>query len=253
MKQSYSVKQLVERVESGEKLKYLFFWGHIKSEEISKSCFSQWYDSSFKVGGELFKTAEHWMMAMKAELFDDTETRSKIMMSDTPKEAKNLGRKIKNFNSNLWDENKLVIVIAGNYHKFIQNEALFDFLVSTNGKIIAEASPVDRIWGIGMAQNHVNVKDPSFWNGENLLGIALMNVRDIFIRYGKPRLEKNIKLPPWKKYPEISRYSIGWRMGYGEEYFEVFLDYLSSLSESEKIALKMMYPALGDWKNWYDE
>jgi len=160
--------------------KFLFFWGHQPSKDgtITKTCFSQWWLSSFKVDGVTYKTAEHWMMANKAELFNDDKILAKILQAKSPAEAKKLGREVKNYNDVIWLENRYEIVKEGNHHKFSQNPDLKTFLLNTNDRVIVEASPVDPIWGIGMASDHKDALNPEKWKGLNLLGFALMEVRD---------------------------------------------------------------------------
>lgn len=160
--------------------KFLFFWGHQanKDGKITKTCFSQWWLSSFKVEKVTYKTAEHWMMAKKAELFQDEEILEKILTADSPAEAKKLGREVRNYDDKLWLENRYEIVKQGNYHKFSQNRDLKTFLLNTKDRVLVEASPVDPIWGIGMASDHTDALNPEKWRGLNLLGFALMEVRD---------------------------------------------------------------------------
>lgn len=161
-------------------IKYLFFWGHQqnKNGEITKSCFSQWWKSNFKIEKIEYKTAEHYMMAEKARLFDDLETRQKIIECNTPAEAKKLGRTVKGFHQTIWEAERFEIVKKGNYHKFLQNRELLNFLIQTDKRVLVEASPVDPIWGIGIAENHHDALNPRKWRGQNLLGFALMEVRD---------------------------------------------------------------------------
>lgn len=159
---------------------FLFFWGHRPSKDgsIYKACFSQWWLSSFIVDEIEYKTAEHWMMAKKAKLFGDNEMFTQILAANTPAEAKKLGRKVKNYNEAIWLHNRFEIVKEGNLLKFSQNEDLKRFLINTGKQILVEASPVDSIWGIGMASDHLDVNKPNKWQGLNLLGFALMEVRD---------------------------------------------------------------------------
>ncbi|TDW46041.1 hypothetical protein EV144_107235 [Flavobacterium sp. 270] len=173
----YSIEQLIAQKQDN---KFLFFWGHQPNKDgsISKTCFSQWWLSSFEVNGITYKTAEHWMMAKKAELFNDQEVLEKIILAKTPAEAKKLGREVKNYVDTIWLENRFEIVKDGNLHKFSQNKDLKEFLINTNERILVEASPVDPIWGIGMASDHKDVNNPEKWKGLNLLGFALMEVRD---------------------------------------------------------------------------
>ncbi|MFY7963947.1 MAG: NADAR family protein [Chitinophagaceae bacterium] len=177
----YSIHWLQSQIENEVSIDYLFFWGHTQNKlnEVGKFCFSQWHESAFVVNGIKYLTAEHWMMAQKALLFNDDEKYQKII--DTPKAAiaKNLGREVKNFDAVLWNERAYKIVIEGNFYKFRQNQKLQQFLLSTGKQVLVEASPVDCIWGIGLAQNDIQASSPFEWKGTNLLGFALMEVRDL--------------------------------------------------------------------------
>ncbi|CAM2802867.1 DUF1768 domain-containing protein [Chryseobacterium flavum] len=174
----YSLQNIKERFQKKEKIKFLFFWGHTAKDTITKSCFSQWFPGKFEENGIIYKTAEHYMMAGKARLFNDPETEEKILNANTPNQAKALGRKVKNFDPKRWDEYKFEIVTQGNLLKFSQNQKFKDFLLSTGEKVLVEASPYDKIWGIGMLETDNRAENPLLWNGENLLGFALMEVRD---------------------------------------------------------------------------
>lgn len=160
--------------------KFLFFWGNQPSRDgtITKSCLSQWWESSFIVDNIEYKTAEHYMMAQKALLFGDKENFEKIISCKTPAEAKKIGREVKNYNDKVWLENRFQIVKEGNRNKFNQNKELKSFLLNTQNRILVEASPVDSIWGIGLASDDPSANDPEKWLGLNLLGFALMEVRD---------------------------------------------------------------------------
>lgn len=118
------------------------------------------------------------MMSKKALLFDDKEVFEQIMVSDEPNKIKSLGRKIRNFDEKIWNDVKYSIVLNGNYLKFTQNRNLMNFLLSTGDKILVEASPTDRVWGIGMSENDERINNPYEWQGENLLGFALTEVRE---------------------------------------------------------------------------
>ena len=177
-------------MESEQTEKYIFFclYTEKKEGELSKSCLSQWYDCSFEIDGILYSTAEQYMMSQKALLFNDNETNLKIMGSKTPKKYKQLGRQVKNFSPKLWDEKKFDIVVKGNLAKFSQNENLKQFLLNTKNKILVEASPYDKIWGIGMAQDDKDIYNQDKWKGENLLGKALMKVREIIKKEKFPKV-----------------------------------------------------------------
>ncbi len=176
----YNLKWLIDKFEKGEPIKYIFFWGHSNksNEEVGKFVFSQWYPSPFVVDNIEYKTSEHWMMAHKAKLFDDNEIFEKILKADKPGEVKELGRQIRGFDEAKWNENKFAIVKTGNIYKFSQNAKLRDFLIGTGDRVLVEASPTDVIWGIGLTQDAKMIENPHTWRGENLLGFALMEVRD---------------------------------------------------------------------------
>jgi ribA/ribD-fused uncharacterized protein len=176
----YSNEWLISSLEEGEQHKYMFFWGHKASNDGSttKSCFSQWWPAAFTVDGISYPTAEHWMMVSKAKLFADTQIIAEMLATSSPANVKKLGRKVKDFEPALWEAHKYSIVVEGNLHKFAQHPELKTFLLNTGERILVEASPVDAIWGIGMAADHAKINDPSSWRGENLLGYALMEVRD---------------------------------------------------------------------------
>ena len=96
------------------------------------------------------------------------------------RQKRGIGRKIKGFNQDVWDKHKYDIVYKGNYAKFSQNEALRSFLEHTEDKVLVEASPFDEIWGIKMSMDNLDINNPEKWNGQNLLGFVLMDVRDGF-------------------------------------------------------------------------
>ena len=160
---------------------FCFFWGNQPhpSGKITPSCLSQWWMEDFVYDSTRYCCMEQCMMAGKARLFDDAETLEKIMVSNDPQVIKKLGRQVRNFDSAAWDKVKYALIVAGNVCKFSQNAALRDFLLATGDSILAEASPYDRIWGIGLAEEDPRAQDPRHWQGQNLLGFALMEVRDI--------------------------------------------------------------------------
>jgi ribA/ribD-fused uncharacterized protein len=184
LNQGYKVKirnrdELSDYVNHGNKVKYLFFWGHQKSRlGVTKSCFSQWYDSPFTESGVTYQTAEHYMMAEKARLFSDEDAARRVVAALNPGEAKRIGREVKGFDEQVWRLHRFGIVVRANLLKFGQNPDLREFLISTGSRVLVEASPVDRIWGIGLAADDPAAENPDLWKGLNLLGFALMDVRD---------------------------------------------------------------------------
>ena len=101
------------------------------------------------------------------------------METEDPSVHKVLGREITGFIEEKWNQHKYQFVLNANLAKFSQNPLLKDFILSTGSKILIEASPYDKIWEIGMSASDENVTNPSLWQGQNLLGIALMEVREI--------------------------------------------------------------------------
>ncbi|KAF1932854.1 DUF1768-domain-containing protein, partial [Didymella exigua CBS 183.55] len=138
----------------------------------------QWYPSPFTVDGNTYTTCEIWMMVQKAQLFGDEKVAKDMLKTSDPKVHKALGRKVKNFDNEVWDKNKFDIVMQGNVHKFtVSQDAanMMKWLLATDDMELVEASPMDRIWGIGFAARDADANRHRW--GQNLLGKALMVVR----------------------------------------------------------------------------
>jgi hypothetical protein len=144
-------------------------------------CLSQWYPAPFDVDGQQYPTAEHFMMAEKARLFGDEGARQQILASGSPGAAQALGRRVRGFDDRIWGEHRVDIVARGSVAKFSQHPDLRSFLVATGDKVLVEASPRDRIWGIGLGPDDPAAHDPLAWRGLNLLGFALMSARDAIV------------------------------------------------------------------------
>lgn len=155
----------------------IFFFRPSKTPN-EKGVFSQWYMSNFSDGVRTYSSAEQYMMAQKAFIMGDTETFKMIMEEHDPSKLKKYGRLVKNFNEKVWNDEKYGVVVRASILKFSSPE-LKPFLIHTGHKILVEASPYDAIWGIKMAENDVRVSNPYNWNGQNLLGQALMDARAI--------------------------------------------------------------------------
>jgi len=177
---NYTLEKIQEKYQAGERLKYIFFWGHTpaKDGQVTKSCFSQWWECDFEIDGVIYRNAEQFMMAEKARIFNDQLIREQILQSTHPKQAKDLGRKVAGFDEDIWKNERYDIVKRGNLAKFSQNAELKGFLLNTGNRVLIEASPVDKIWGIGLAVDDKDVENPFAWQGLNLLGFALMEVRN---------------------------------------------------------------------------
>lgn len=139
--------------------------------------FSQWYPSEITIDGVTYNTAEQFMMAMKAQYFNDPETKAQIMATRNPAKQKSLGRQVKNFEASLWNVVSREYVYIANLAKFSEDTMKL-ILLGTGNKEIVEASPTDTIWGIGLGENDPRALDKSQWRGTNWLGEAIMRVRN---------------------------------------------------------------------------
>ncbi len=172
---AYSRRWLAAR--PGPPPRYRFFWRH-GAGRVDEACLSQWQPAPFRVGGRDYSCAEQFMMATKAAYFGDLDTREAILAADDPAEMLALGRQVAGFDAAAWKAVRHSVVLTGNYHKFAQNLPMRRFLIGTGDDILVEASPVDAIWGIGHAADDPRARDVGHWSGENLMGFALMEVRD---------------------------------------------------------------------------
>jgi ribA/ribD-fused uncharacterized protein len=151
---------------------YVFFW---KPTGIN-GIYSQWYESEFEENGTKFNCAEQYMMYHKALLFGDKMNADRIMDVTSPAAMRRIGRAVRNFNDETWAKHRKRIVKQGNYLKFTQNPHLLRRLLSSKTATYVEASPKDRIWGIGYtAENAIKQKEK--W-GTNLLGKILTELRN---------------------------------------------------------------------------
>ena len=175
-----TVQDLIALQRKQERIKYVFFWGHRPQRDgsIGTGCLSQWWPSAFTVDGVTFAAAEHYMMWRKALLFGDDESARRIVTASHPRQAKMLGRRVRDFDEPTWTAERYGIVVDAGVAKFGQNAGLRDFLAGTGRRVLVEASPTDRVWGIGLAATDERSADPAQWRGLNLLGFALMEARE---------------------------------------------------------------------------
>lgn len=145
---------------------------------------SQWYIEPFQLCSTVYTSAEQYMMAMKAAYFGDHKIHDEIMSTISPAKQKALGRQVKPFDDKEWDRVCENFVFMGNLAKFRQNPGLARILLDTGDRELVEASPYDRIWGIGLKEDDPRALDKSQWNGTNRLGKVLMEVRET-LRRGK--------------------------------------------------------------------
>ncbi|MFH9474775.1 NADAR family protein [Streptomyces anulatus] len=174
------IDDLLADVARGKRVKYLPFWGHRPRPDgrLGSSCLSQWWPSPFTVDGVTYASAEHWMMAGKARLFGDPEAERAAVSAKSPAAAKRAGRLVRGFDEGVWTRERFALVVEGSTHKFGQDPELGDYLLGTGNRVLVEASPLDRIWGIGLAADDERVERPQQWRGLNLLGFALMEARE---------------------------------------------------------------------------
>lgn len=173
----YNREAITQRYNNGEALDFVFFWGPGESK-LPKACFNQWHPAAFHHNNFLFANAEQAMMAEKAYLFKDFGTLPRILECVMPRAVKALGRLVQGYVDSEWAARRLQAVVDINYEKFSQNHDLREILLATGTAILVEASPVDKIWGIGMAEDNPDCLHPPRWKGLNLLGEALMIVRE---------------------------------------------------------------------------
>jgi ribA/ribD-fused uncharacterized protein len=184
-----NVAELVERAGRGERFKYLYFWGHQPQRDggVGKGCLSQWWHAPFEADGVEYATAEHWMMARKARLFGDAQAESRAIAATHPRQAKAAGRSVRGFDQQVWERECYGIMVEGNLRKFGQHSELREYLLGTSSRVLVEASPLDRVWGVGLGVEDERLRDPAQWRGLNLLGFALMEARTrLLTRQGTP-------------------------------------------------------------------
>jgi ribA/ribD-fused uncharacterized protein len=166
--------------------KYVFFWGN-------ESVFSQWYPSTFVIDGVTYSTAEQFMMASKARLFNDGTICSKILATNDPKKQKSLGRSVSGFDKATWEKHAKDVVYEGNKAKFLQNRLILQDLANTGSRTIVEASPYDKIWGIGLHWSDSRCDDSANWQGTNWLGEVLTKLRDDFMNDPQQRQQIHVE------------------------------------------------------------
>ncbi len=139
---------------------------------------SNWYLSNFVIDGVLFSSMEQYMMYKKAMCFDDEKVAREILETKDVAKIKALGRQVSNYNDSIWNGMRQIVIYEGLIAKFTQNEILKEQLKSTGDAILAECAVQDKIWGIGLSMKDSNRLDIDKWKGQNLLGFALMLVRN---------------------------------------------------------------------------
>jgi ribA/ribD-fused uncharacterized protein len=175
------IDELRHRELDGIAFELLFFFGHrpLPNGKIGTNCLSPWWAAPFEAGGEIFATAEHYVMVSKARLFGDEAIAAHIVKSTAPEEAIELGREVRGFDHTTWLDFRYGIVVDANLAKFTHRPELGVYLTQHTGrKILVDADPNDALWGIGLSANDIRARKPSEWRGMNWLGFALMEVRE---------------------------------------------------------------------------
>jgi len=166
--------------------KHVLFWG-----EWPSNWYPAEFDAEMMIKGEKknlhFFNSEQYFMYVKAIVFGDYEVADKILATKDPKKAKALGREVKGYDDKVWNEMRYKVMVDANKAKYSQNEELAALLTSEEfkGKGMVEASPLDRVWGVGLTENDPLADDEKYWLGQNLLGKALDEVRNWLIEQKK--------------------------------------------------------------------
>jgi ribA/ribD-fused uncharacterized protein len=149
---------------------HVYFWGD--------PTLSNWGPAPFVYKGNHFHNSEQAFMWEKALCFNDFETAKEILKTSSPKNAKDLGRTVKNYNEEIWAKYRFTAMYEVCLAKFDQNPDRLETLLSTGNRTIVEASPYDAVWGVGLHWTGDEILDENNWKGQNLLGKVLMKVRD---------------------------------------------------------------------------
>lgn len=144
---------------------------------------SNWYLSRFTADGIEFSSMEQYMMYNKAIVFNDINVANQILKTTDVAVIKQFGRTVANYDDNYWNGIRQIVVYDGLIQKFSQNSELKRMLADTGNSILAECAVRDRIWGIGLSMGDADRFDRTKWKGQNLLGYALMQVRNKIIKY----------------------------------------------------------------------
>ena len=149
---------------------HVYFWGD--------PTLSNWGPAEFDYKGNHFMNSEQAYMWEKADFFGDLTIANDILSTDSPKDAKDLGRLVRNYNDEEWAKVRYKKMVEVCFAKFSQNPHRLETLLSTGERILVEASPYDKVWGVGWHWTDPEILFEENWRGQNLLGKALMEVRD---------------------------------------------------------------------------
>ncbi|MBL7818468.1 MAG: NADAR family protein [Saprospiraceae bacterium] len=202
-------------------------------------CFSNFSNHSIFYKGTFWKTSEH---AFQGQKFADFENRYAVICAKTPMEAAQIGRERNRPLRSDWEEVKDEIMKEIVWAKVMQHSEVREKLLSTGNAIIIEHTKNDNYWA-----------DGGDGSGKNMLGKILMEIRVELNKNGSFDELRDMQLPPWEKHPELDRYSIGWRMGYGEEYMLIWYTWYRGLSTTGKEKYKKQYIETVEWIGFYKQ
>lgn len=169
--------------------RFTFFW--------LEEPFSQWTLFDMEIDGVIYNSCEQFMMAEKARKFEDYDAEQAIMEATHPRDQKAIGRRVRAFDEDRWNAVARDIVYVGNQAKFSQNEDMKEQLIATAGTTLVEASPFDKVWGIGLAADDPLAQSRETWQGKNWLGQVLTVLRDDILA-GRERTEEDFLFGlPW--------------------------------------------------------
>jgi len=202
-------------------------------------CFSNFSKHPVAVDGETWPSAEHFFQASK---FQTEEDRSDILHASNAADAARIGRERSRPLRSDWEVVKDDVMRRAVLLKVEQHSDVKEALLWTGSAILVEHTANDHYWA-----------DGGDGSGANMLGRILMDTRTLLFKGDHALSHSRLLLPPWEKHPELDRYSMGWRMGYGEDYIHTWGDWFLGLSELQRARYCMLFPASGEWSGYYDE
>lgn len=203
----YAIEEELEK-RKAEHPGFIGFW----HEYDEYGCLSNWYRTDFEYAGQHFVSVEQFMMYHKLLTFRQYDLADRVMKTEDPAEAKKIGRThFDNFDDKLWTRISSTIVRRGVKAKFVQNSDLMKELLSTGNAVLAECSPYDKVWGIGLAPDDERIYDTRKWDGKNKLGRILMILREEFRNWNADATKGNLEYIDALDLPEIPE----WKMNTG--------------------------------------
>lgn len=144
--------------------------------------YSNFYKSEIRYNGLRFHCGESLFMFLKAKYFEDEDIAMEIYKnSNNPRFCKELGRLVRNFEDGRWSSVRYDVMLFVVMMKLRSSKEIRDHYkkLIDEGYEFVEASPYDKIWGCGLAENDLRILDKSKWRGSNLLGTVYNNVHEI--------------------------------------------------------------------------